>query len=71
MANWLPIETAPRDNTRILAFFPAYEILKGKRAARQAVVWATKRGRWQHGDGAGIATQYPPTHWKPLEEGPE
>ena len=71
MTDWRPIETAPRDKTPILAFFPAYSTLKGNKPARQVVIWSTARGRWRYADDGSMSSLYPPTHWKPLQEPPD
>lgn len=73
--NWQPIETAPRDGTRVLLFRhgPNNQIVCGW--------WNTdcyaKRPRsyWSHDFericGTIDARQNPPTHWMPLPEPPQ
>ena len=80
MTQWQPIETAPRDGTRIILakIIPADE-------DREAGVWWVCGGRWQtehilSGTGGKIRRQAQwtdgvdnlgePTHWMPLPEPP-
>lgn len=63
MADWQPIETAPKDGTRVLLHTPdthRYSPVLGS--------WSDFEERWEEwGD------YYPcyPTHWMPLPEPPE
>lgn len=58
---WQPIETAPRDGTRILVFYP---VLDG-----HIFTAGFEFGTWQSGIWDGRREQ--PTHWMPLPEPPE
>ncbi len=64
---WQPIETAPRDGTRILLFQPE-EISRG-RVLHRAVL-----GHWvacAHSGWVSDGLQHAePTHWMPLPEAP-
>lgn len=67
---WQPIETAPRDGTRILAWFDhlphpviSWFIRRGK-----------KSGKWSScgiGYSASFSLDVEPTHWKPLPPPPK
>lgn len=64
---WQPIETAPKDGTRILCYFPdesAFKIL--------TVVWGYYG--WRLDPDGGTEFEFPiegkPTHWTPLPEKP-
>jgi hypothetical protein len=62
-SEWRRIESAPRDETPILAFIPADEV----DAAQQHVV-RFRDGEWQL---VGYeAFRYEPSHWQPLPAGP-
>ena len=60
---WQPIETAPRDGTRILLYFPAMD--KGERIFAGPFA----HGMWQI--GVWFARPPNPTHWQPLPPPPE
>ena len=66
MSAWQPIETAPKDGTRILAYG-----LERKRYWIVDVVRWHQPGNPVH-DGFWIGTHYTikPTHWMPLPEPP-
>ncbi len=65
---WQPIETAPRNGSRVLVFEPPATI--------GVALWARqelRRGamRWCVADSEdGVAT-YTPTHWQPLPDPPK
>lgn len=71
-AEWQPIETAPRDGTTILCYFP----LDGLGAGWCRVVpvfFDDRYGRnWTFASRAasGFSRDYLPTHWQPLPEPP-
>jgi hypothetical protein len=71
---WQPIETAPKDGTEIILFWPSLESYDGKSSEPRRGVgkwcapagyftehWALD-GRWTPGDD--------PTHWRPLPTPP-
>lgn len=65
MGEWQPIETAPKDGTRVLVarFAPGTKYDK-----------IMKVDRWQEkysGFGLFNHTYWPPTHWMPLPAPPE
>lgn len=53
---WRPIETAPKDGTRILAY-GGWGI---------AIIWWSSWLEWYDGEGAHLE----PTHWQPLPSPP-
>lgn len=65
--NWQPIETAPRDGTRILAWIP-----RGNN--KHEVIWMgtlpSGRVRWLFSHGWISAGDFQPTHWMPLPAPP-
>ena len=80
-SKWQPIETAPRDGTRILAWNSEY----GQRETYMSMYSKGSVGyeRWVRGNGPaeigwdwqepmnGWAFTWKPTHWMPLPEAPE
>lgn len=58
---WLPIETAPRDETGFLACG-----LDSRGRPHYAVIWWDSRGWWLRTS----ATQFPWSHWRPLPPPP-
>lgn len=68
MNKWQPIETAPKDGTRILVFDPAYE-------TRMACASYDKYSQWVE-RGYDYATEVwgsgemNPTHWMKLPDAP-
>jgi hypothetical protein len=74
MSQWMPIETAPKDGTRIdlwaKAWLPAFDRFEFRRFAD--CVWMTgdsminRPPYWLNLD-----KEWYPTHWMPLPEGPE
>lgn len=62
--DWMPIETAPKDGTRILTYSP--------RAAKLGFstirinLWNKSMGCWWHTN----TNHWPPTHWMPLPAPP-
>jgi hypothetical protein len=60
MSEWMPIETAPRDGTRVLLHYSPKRL--------------TKIGYWDAGSGYWSAGQWfheaSPTHWQPLPAPP-
>jgi len=68
-AAWQPIETAPKDGTRVLVY-PAWLGENGIPQSGDAH-WSSFRrksgGRWESG---AFPIQYQPTHWRPLPQPP-
>ena len=60
MADWQPIETAPRDGTRVLT----YDSVRG---FRDLMKWNMKTGDWRDDAGEFFLQ---PTHWQPLPAPP-
>jgi hypothetical protein len=75
--NWKPIETAPRDGTWFLAFWPQYRI--GPWEYRSLVmqtewVFDADDNSWGFESGENYADEFDgdaPTHWMPLPNPPE
>jgi hypothetical protein len=68
---WQPIETAPKDGTRILAYWP--DIYANSSAVQCETWWgpwgnskSTWQTVWEWADGPNC-----PTHWMPLPEPPQ
>jgi hypothetical protein len=57
---WQPIETAPKDGTRVLTYAP-----KRTWATQHIAINHFKQGVWQH-----CNSECPPTHWQPLPASP-
>lgn len=69
MIDWQPMDTAPKDGTRVLLFFPELDqdVRVGcwesvERIVNGAVTY--KSEGWQHGVFS-FAGQVDPTHWAP------
>jgi hypothetical protein len=60
--DWQPIETAPKDGTRVLLLLSNREIFSG---------WGTEREGFYryHADGSDIGWLNP-THWMPIPSAP-
>lgn len=63
MTNWQPIETAPKDGTRILIYDPTHY--------RDPIITIAEYrcGGWLGEDGGVYdccSSEYEPTHWMPL-----
>lgn len=69
MSEWQPIETAPKDGTRIFLYFPG--LMDGY--TRIVGYWGKPifgKARWFDGPGLKALDIVPPTHWQPLPEPP-
>lgn len=72
--NWQPIETAPKDGTRVLvanshgAWMAEYSPVYGS-GYRRATPWFSVMLNHEHIHG--FARSGPPTHWMPLPEPPQ
>lgn len=66
-AEWMPIETAPKDGTRLLVFVPPY----GSFTAHNTFILlgGPKEDRWRV--SGLINREAEPTHWMPLPPPPE
>lgn len=63
--SWQPIETAPKDHTRILLFVPPYGVSCG----HFDCVWQDGRHRWIMHSVLNKSAE--PTHWMPLPAPPQ
>jgi hypothetical protein len=59
--NWQPIETAPKDGTRVMVFCPDRGVMEAR--------FNQTYGRW--GDPVYSEWDCEPTHWMPLPPAPE
>lgn len=67
MSDWRPIETAPKDGTRLLGYYPQNEDY-----IRVGVIqWMKPRGYDYHWTWDGSWMPDDPTHWQPLPEPPQ
>jgi hypothetical protein len=59
MSDWQPIESAPKDGTRVLGYFPDLE------SGYHDTVWIDRLKTW-------VSRAYPaaPSHWMPLPPPP-
>lgn len=70
--DWQPIETAPKDGSYVLLFFPVRGVMRGR---WNNDAYATKpRPYWRHDleplYGTREVRKYQPTHWMPLPPPP-
>lgn len=78
MTEWQPIETAPKDGSDIIAFFPAENKhgIDNFHPQVIAVVSFQERGWWEISNVSGwemeteIDSHEGPTHWMPMPEPP-
>ena len=68
---WLPIESAPRDGTRVLVYRPGYDVAvvrwdSDRYAKRPRPLWEDDRAYL----GRTWCRETPPTHWQPLPAPP-
>jgi hypothetical protein len=70
-AIWQPLETAPRDGTRIILWFARTKIDKGE--AVEGFFDKVLDGTWMVSRGASFMDRRlrQPTHWMPLPGGPD
>lgn len=75
VAQWQPIETAPKDGTSILVFPPTWVNKPCSIAKWDTDQYAKKpRPYWRRDDDQGqvsYSRNTPPTHWLPLPEAPD
>jgi len=77
MSNWNDIETAPRDGTWILLFFPHADlVIRGCWEFQGEADWESGIEDWQDWctDNDVVLQEdpsYAPTHWMPLIEPPK
>ena len=68
--DWQPIETAPKDGTRILAYWPADSFYAHEMQCETWFGQSLGRDCWQSPyEDADDSTS--PTHWMPLPEPPK
>jgi len=72
MMDWQPIETAPKDGTRVLLYCAKASTQTKWRQGMQAVdYWRTRENAGFEGWGKFNKSHFPATHWMPLPEPPE
>lgn len=68
MSEWKPIETAPKDGTTVILFWPFSSgggyVTSGYTAGLESI----SPGEWQ--SEVSVLTLRPPTHWMPLLQPP-
>lgn len=70
MAEWKPIETAPKDGTEILAYGIFTGEINGKYGAPQAAVVHRVGDQWHTTVGDYYSCICDATHWMPIPELP-
>jgi hypothetical protein len=80
MSEWQPIETAPKDGTKIVAWgflanrAPEMGVIRSETPVAHVMMWRSYTGL-DAGDwvstSIGIALAQHPTHWMPLPAPPE
>lgn len=71
MSEWRPIETAPKDGTRIWCWFHYDDEDSGAYAVRWDRNEYEESKNWTLDDGESATLSYdPPTHWMPLPQPP-
>ena len=71
---WQPIETAPKDGTRVDLWIQYWSYSTKKRCSERIVDCyygeggVSSRPRWRNDNGWGLL--YAPTHWMPLPAAP-
>lgn len=72
MSEWKTIDSAPKDGTTILAFYPL-DGLSNSWCRVVPVFWASRPQQWIFASRAasGFSAAYLPTHWQPLPEPPK
>jgi hypothetical protein len=73
MTQWQPIETAPRDGTKVLLFFPRWK--DGRVIGSYDVVEQFRNGKREFRTEKWslpffVVGEHEPTHWVPLPEPP-
>ena len=66
MTGWQPIESAPKDGTRVLAF--ANDFIETM--FWTVSVWVSSGGAWVNDVNRSDTYEFNPTHWMPLPEPP-
>ena len=70
MSEWQPIETAPKDRSRILLGRFVDHCEEGRNGYISTDYWRTKEIDGWDGFGAFNSTYWPATHWMPLPKPP-
>lgn len=71
--NWQPIETAPKDGTKIIVWPPTWTGTLSTAAWNDDKYAKRPRPYWKRGDDHGSSTVSRgrnPTHWAPIPAGP-
>jgi hypothetical protein len=61
--NWQPIETAPKDGTRVILYRAGRKVCLGEYVPRD---WGWMLEGWKNSNG----NFFEPSHWQPLPEAP-
>lgn len=70
MTDWQPIETAPKDFTRILVCW-ASKHGRMMNSSCSIVYWAAHAEKWVDERGGYWGGDYSPTHWMPIPPPPK
>ena len=68
MSKWQPIETAPRDRTRVLVWLPDFNEVKVAWYSTSTSLWPSDEEYNEDGEGCNVGL---PTHWMHLPEPPK
>jgi hypothetical protein len=75
MDDWQPIETAPKDGTRILAYIPWKWADGGEGEQLDVIAWDERATMWFSPTAPnyvqGCDSECLPTHWQPLPDPPK
>jgi hypothetical protein len=71
MSEWLPIETAPKDGSAVLGYFPGYDGVSFARRDVIAMYWSGWGGGIWDCASSGHHIHQSPTHWMPLPSPPD
>lgn len=69
MSEWKPIESAPKDGTSVLGYFPAGAKYVA-RADVSPIFWEKAMELWTNPVSGHFCFHAPPTHWMPLPPPP-
>lgn len=74
MAEWMPIESAPKDGTFVIVWPPTWKGVVSCASWDDDKYAKKPRPYWRRADEygcVGFSREKPPTHWMPLPEPPK